>query len=121
MDRVAGNKIPGPTGRKWMIFQGAETDWTSQEQRETGAAAPMVAVQSSSGAQREPGSIPKMVAKSWTTVLFISANAAINPIVKEKMVRPSSKLSAPDWSVTKRQIKPFIAQVLPDDKAKPPG
>jgi hypothetical protein len=121
MDRVAGNKIPGPDRPQWMIFQGAETHWTSREQRETGAAAPMVAMQSSSRAQREPGSIPKMVAKSWTTVLFISANAAINPIVKEKMVRPSSKLSAPDWSVTKRQIKPFIAQVLPDDKAKPPG
>jgi hypothetical protein len=47
MDRVAGNKIPGPTGFKWMIFQGAETDWISQEQRETGAAAPMTAMQSS--------------------------------------------------------------------------
>jgi hypothetical protein len=95
-------------------------DRISQEQRETGAAAPMLAMQSSSGAQREPGSIPKMAAKSCTMVLFISANAAINPIVKEKMVRPSSKLNAPDWSETKRRIKLFIAQVLPDDKAKPP-
>ena len=30
------------------------------------------------------------------------------------------KAERSDWSVTKRQIKLFIAQVLPDDKAKPP-
>ena len=58
-------------------------------------------------------------AKSIEHAAIISANAAINPIVKEKMVRPSSKPRAPDWSVTKRQMKLFIAQVLPDDKAKP--
>jgi hypothetical protein len=60
-----------------------------------------------------------MVAKSWTTVPCISASATIKPTVREKMVRPSSKPRAPDWSVTKRQIELFIAQVLPDDKAKP--
>jgi hypothetical protein len=38
-------------------------------------------------------------------------------MVREKMVKPSSKLTAPDWSVTNRQIKLFIEQVLPDDKA----
>jgi hypothetical protein len=58
-----------------------------------------------------------MAEKSWTIVLFISASAIINPIVKEKMVRPSSKPRAPDWSVTKRRTTLFIAQVLPDDKA----
>ena len=63
--------------------------------------------------------MPKMTAKSWTTVPLSSASAAINPIVKEKMVKPSSKLMAPDWSVTKRQIELFIGQVLTDDKAKP--
>jgi hypothetical protein len=36
------------------------------------------------------------------------------------MVSPSSKLMAPDWSVTKWAVKLFIAQVLPDDKAKLP-
>src|SRR4029077_18299771 len=115
MDRVAGNKIPGLTGFKWMIFQGVKKQIGSVRGRiETGVARrPGFSKQSSSTAQRAPGSIPKMVAKSWTTVLFISANAAINPTVKEKMVRPSSKLIAPDWSVTKRQITLFIARVLP--------
>src|SRR6516162_3004133 len=39
----------------------------------------------------------------------------MNPIVKEKMVKPSSNPRAPDWFVTKRQIKLLIA-ALPDDK-----
>jgi len=87
MDRVAGNKIPGLTGFKWMIFQGVKKQIGSVRGRiETGVARrPGFSKQSSSTAQRAPGSIPKMVAKSWTTVLFISANAAINPTVKEKM------------------------------------
>ena len=63
--------------------------------------------------------MPKMTAKSWTIVPFSSASAAINPMVKEKMVKPSSKPMAPDWSVTKRQIELFTGQVLPDDKPKP--
>jgi len=48
-------------------------------------------------------------------VPFKSASAAMNPIVKEKMVKPSSNPRAPDWFVTKRQIKLLIA-ALPDDK-----
>jgi hypothetical protein len=58
------------------------------------------------------GSIPNTAAKSWTTVEYISAIAHINPIINEKTVRPSSKSTAPDWSVTKRAIKLFIAQIL---------
>ena len=45
--------------------------------------------------------MPKMAAKSWTTVLFSIAIAAINPIIKEKTVRASM---SPDSSVTKHQI-----------------
>ena len=45
-------------------------------------------------------------------------SAAINPMVKEKMVKPSSKPMAPDWSMTKRQMELFIGQVLPHEKAK---
>jgi hypothetical protein len=42
MDRVAGNKIPGLTGRKWMIFQGlgkpigSVTDWIEAGARTLG-------------------------------------------------------------------------------------
>lgn len=39
MDRVAGNKIPGLTGFKWMIFQGVEKQIGSVRGRiETGVA-----------------------------------------------------------------------------------
>ena len=46
-------------------------------------------------------------------VPFTSASAAINPIVNDMTVRPSSKLRAPDSFRTKREMKPFM-QALPD-------
>lgn len=65
MDRVAGNKIPGPGGPKWMIFQGVEKQIGSVRGRiETGAPRRPGGLQAivfdrSAGAGKHPGNVSK--------------------------------------------------------------